>query len=76
MATPEARFASEQSSNRYGVEWANYYTPRGHLAFDFDMADSRARFTELDPDDATFLNADGNLCASKLELPGRSGRQF
>ncbi len=21
--------ASEQSSNRYGIEWANYYTPRG-----------------------------------------------
>jgi hypothetical protein len=60
---------SEQSSNRFGVEWANYYTPREHLAFDFDMADSRARFTELDPDDATFLNADGNLCARNSDCP-------
>jgi hypothetical protein len=44
--------ASEQSSNRYGVEWANYYTPREHLAFDFDLANSRAQFTEIDGDDA------------------------
>ena len=45
--------ASEQSSNRYGLEWANYYTPAKHLAFDFDIADSRAQFTQLDPFDAT-----------------------
>jgi len=44
---------SEQSSNRYGIEWANYYTPAEHLAFDFDIADSRAQFTQLDPFDAT-----------------------
>ena len=66
--------ASEQSSNRYGIEWANFYTPRGHWAFDFDMADSRARFTELDPDDATFLTAGGKLCARNSDCPGcRSG---
>jgi hypothetical protein len=44
--------ASEQPSNRYGIEWANYYTPRGHLAFDLDMADSRALFTSIDASDA------------------------
>jgi hypothetical protein len=44
--------ASEQSSNRYGIEWANYYTPTEHWAFDFDLADSRAQFTQIDPDDA------------------------
>jgi hypothetical protein len=44
--------ASEQSSNRYGIEWANYYTPREHLAIDFDIANSRALFTEVDADDA------------------------
>jgi hypothetical protein len=43
---------SEQSSNRYGLEWANYYTPAEHLAFDADVADSRAQFTQLDPFDA------------------------
>jgi hypothetical protein len=45
--------ASEQSSNRYGLEWANYYTPTEHLAVDFDISDSRAQFTQVDPDDAT-----------------------
>jgi hypothetical protein len=45
--------ASAQSSNRYGLEWANYYAPAEHLAVDFDIADSRAQFTQTDPDDAT-----------------------
>jgi hypothetical protein len=44
--------ASKQPSNRYGIEWANFYTPRQHWAFDFDIADSRARFTSIDEDDA------------------------
>ena len=43
---------SRQPSNRYGVEWANFYTPLKHWAFDFDMANSRARFTSVDEDDA------------------------
>ena len=38
--------ASPQPSNRYGVEWANYYTPQEHLAFDFDLANSKALFTD------------------------------
>ena len=41
--------ASQQPSNRYGVEWANYYTLTKHLALDFDAADSIARFTSVDP---------------------------
>jgi hypothetical protein len=44
--------ASLSPSNRYGIEWANYYTPLEHWAFDFDFADSRAFFTSIDPDDA------------------------
>lgn len=44
--------ASEQSSNRYGIEWANYYMPSNYLAVDFDIANSRARFTAIDGDDA------------------------
>ncbi|HXY23700.1 MAG TPA: TonB-dependent receptor [Candidatus Acidoferrum sp.] len=44
--------ASQQPSNRYGVEWANYYTPLEHLAFDFDLADSRALFAAIDAPDA------------------------
>jgi outer membrane cobalamin receptor len=44
--------ASQQPSDRYGVEWANYYTPMKHLAFDLDFADSTARFTSPDAADA------------------------
>ncbi|HLV85871.1 MAG TPA: TonB-dependent receptor [Candidatus Sulfotelmatobacter sp.] len=44
--------ASQQPSNRYGIEWANYYTPREHWAFDFDISDSRALFSTIDPHDA------------------------
>lgn len=43
---------SASPSNRYGVEWANYYTPWDHWAFDFDIAKSRALFTSVDGDDA------------------------
>ncbi len=51
--------ASEQSSNRYGIEWANYYTPTEHVTFDLDLADSRAQFTQIDPDDAAYTNPGG-----------------
>ena len=53
--------ASEQSSNRYGLECANYYTPTDHVAVDFDIADSRAQFTQADPDDAAQSVVTGNL---------------
>ncbi len=44
--------ASQQPSERYGIEWANYYTPTNHLAVDFDLADSRALFTSFDEVDS------------------------
>jgi hypothetical protein len=62
--------ASEQSSNRYGMEWANFYTPLEHLAFDFDMADSRAIFTQIDPADAAYTNAGGD----QYPVQGPGGR--
>jgi len=42
--------ASTQPSDRFGVEWANYYSLTKHLALDFDCADSIARFTSPDDD--------------------------
>jgi hypothetical protein len=53
--------ASQQPSERYGVEWANYYTPLEHLAVDFDLANSKALFTEIDPDDAAYTSVGGQL---------------
>jgi hypothetical protein len=62
--------ASEQSSNRYGIEWANFYKPLEHWAFDFDMADSRARFTQIDPGDTAYTNVGGG----QYPVQGPGGR--
>ncbi len=48
--------ASLQSSNRYGIEVGNFYKPSEHWVLDADFADSRALFTQDDPDDSTFLH--------------------
>ena len=67
-----ATVASEQSSNRYGLEWANYYTPREHWALDFDIADSRALFTQIDPDDAAQSIVNGNVTTSYVNGNGNA----
>jgi outer membrane receptor protein involved in Fe transport len=36
-------------SHRFGVEWANYYSPRPWLTFDADISVARAHFTDDDP---------------------------
>ena len=64
--------ASEQSSNRYGLEWANYYTPREHWALDFDIADSRALFTQIDTDDAAQSIVNGNVTTSYVNGNGNA----
>ncbi len=55
--------ASKEPSNRYGVEWANYYSPVTHLAFDFDLADSIARFTSADAADAAPIGPGSTILA-------------
>jgi TonB dependent receptor/Carboxypeptidase regulatory-like domain/TonB-dependent Receptor Plug Domain len=65
--------ASRQPSNRYGVEWANYYTPLEHVAFDFDLADSRAFFTTIDPDDAAPGSPGGKHVPEAVEWVISSG---
>jgi TonB dependent receptor len=64
---------STQPSNRYGIEWANYYTPREHLAFDFDVADSRAFFTTVDEDDAAPNSPGGKRVPEAVGLVVSSG---
>jgi hypothetical protein len=65
--------ASEQPSNRYGVEWANYYTPLEHLALDFDFADSRAEFTEIDGGDAAPNSPGGKRVPEAVRVVISSG---
>jgi hypothetical protein len=60
--------ASQQPSDRYGVEWANYYTPVKHLAFDLDLAESQARFTSADQADAAYLDP-----SNPISVPGVNG---
>jgi hypothetical protein len=73
--------ASQQPSQRYGVEWANYYTPLEHLALDFDLANSRALFTEIDgadgapgsPGGKRVPEAVGLVISSGVTLPNLKG---
>jgi len=65
--------ASLSPSNRYGIEWANYYTPLEHWAFDFDLADSRAFFTEIDPDDAAPNSPGGKRVPEAVGLVASAG---
>ncbi len=65
--------ASSQPSNRYGVEWANYYTPLEFLAFDFDIADSRARFVSVDTADAAPNSPGGKRVPEAVGLVISSG---
>ncbi len=65
--------ASKQPSNRYGIEWANYYTPLKHLAFDFDLANSKALFTTIDEEDAAPGSPGGNRVPEAVGLVISSG---
>ena len=65
--------ASTQPSNRYGVEWANYYTPAEHLALDFDLANSKALFTAIDDGDAAPNSPGGKRVPEAVGLVLSSG---
>jgi hypothetical protein len=65
--------ASASPSNRYGIEWANFYTPLEHLAFDFDIADSRAFFTTIDGDDGAPNSPGGKRVPEAVGLVISSG---
>jgi hypothetical protein len=65
--------ASRQPSDRYGVEWANYYTPLGHWSFDFDLANSKALFKEIDAGGAAPGSAGGRLVPEAVGMVISSG---
>ncbi len=65
--------ASRQPSDRYGLEWTNYYTPLQHVAFDFDLANSKALFTEVDEEDAAPNSSGGRLVPEAVGLVISSG---
>jgi hypothetical protein len=65
--------ASQQPSDRYGIEWGNYYALTKHLAFDLDAADSIARFTSVDAGDAAPGSPDGDHVPEAVGLVISSG---
>jgi outer membrane receptor protein involved in Fe transport len=65
--------ASKQPSDRFGVEWADYYTPGEHVAFDFDFANSKALFTTIDEDDAAPDSPGGKRVPEAVGLVISSG---
>jgi len=65
--------ASRQPSERYGFEFANYYTPGKNVAIDFDLANSKALFSEIDPDDAAPDSPGGRRVPEAVGLVIASG---
>ncbi len=59
-------------SRRYGVEWANYYTPVKWLTLDADASLSRARFIDAEPDGNYVPEAIESVVAAGVAV--RSGR--
>jgi hypothetical protein len=67
---------SKQASNRFGIEWANYYALLKHLVLDLDVADSIARFTTVDPDDAAPGSPGGKYVPEAVGLVIAAGATF
>jgi outer membrane receptor protein involved in Fe transport len=59
---------ASRPSHRYGIELANYYTPRPWLIFDADIAWSKARFTDPDPAGDYIAGSVGTVIAAGVTL--------
>lgn len=60
-------------SRRVGVEWASSYSPRPWLAFDADVASSRARFTDADPAGGRIPGALDTVVSAGVDVHRRQG---
>jgi outer membrane receptor protein involved in Fe transport len=60
-------------SRRYGLEWANYYSPTPWLMIDADVAWSRARFTEVQPAGQHVPEAVGTVVSAGVALDSFHG---
>jgi len=59
---------ASRPSRRYGIEWANYYSPTDWLTFDADISYSKARFRGNDPA--------GNYIPGSIESVVAAGATF
>ena len=58
-------------SERYGVEWSNYYQPNAWLTLDADFAFTTARFVNVSPDENYIPNSVGRVISvgATVDLP-------
>jgi outer membrane receptor protein involved in Fe transport len=60
-------------SRRVGVEWVNHYQPVPWLAFDLDVAATRARFTDVDPVGSYIPGAPAVIASAGVTVGQRTG---
>jgi hypothetical protein len=65
--------ASKQPSDRFGIEWANYYALTKNVALDLDCADSTARFSSVDAADAAPNSSGGTRVPEAVGVVISSG---
>ncbi len=61
------------SSDRYGVEWANYWTPYAWLSFDLDVAASQALYSDLPTGARSVEGAIDTVVAAGVTIRNQSG---
>ncbi|MBR0776541.1 TonB-dependent receptor [Bradyrhizobium diazoefficiens] len=64
---------ASRPSRRFGVEWVNQYKPLPWLAFDLDIAYSRARFTDFDPAGDRIPGAPAWVGSASITFGGETG---
>jgi outer membrane receptor protein involved in Fe transport len=67
---------ASRPSRRYGVEFANYYTPNPWLTFDADVSFSHAEFRDDDPAGDHIPGAVASVVAAGITLQQPGGRGF
>jgi hypothetical protein len=64
---------ASRPSRRVGVEWTNKYKPVPWLTFDFDVAYTRARFTDFDPAGDRIPGAPAWIASSSVTFGSETG---
>ena len=64
---------ASRPSRRVGVEWTNHYKVNSWLGFDFDVAATRARFTDVDPAGDRIPGAPGVIASAGVVLGEKTG---
>lgn len=64
---------ASRPSRRYGVEFANYYTPADWITFDADLSLSRAEFRDSDPAGDEIPGSIESVFAAGVAIQDKSG---